>query len=84
MPHIYGQFAHIFMKVTCYDRIKNCIMPQSASRYSGLDLMLRSQMAALACMCLTMPFTYPLDLLHTRMAADYTPQTRKRIYVSTF
>lgn len=32
----------------------------------------------------TTAFTYPMDLIHTRMATDMTPKGQKRLYVTTF
>jgi len=59
-------------------------MPYNSGKYSGIDLFFRSQFAAIGCMGLTLAFTYPLDLLHTRLSADMTPMSRQRIYQSTF
>ena len=84
MPHVYKQWSQVLIKVAFYDRVKNSLMPYSASKYSGIDFLVRSQTAALFCMGLTTAFTYPFDLLHTRMSADATPVGRQRIYASTF
>ena len=84
MPHIYKQWAQVLLKVSFYDRIKHALMPYSPSKYSGLDFIIRAQAAAVCCMGLTMVFTYPLDLIHTRLSADFTPASRQRIYSSTF
>lgn len=84
MPHIYGQWSQVLIKVAFYDRIKHAVMPYNSSKYSGLDFFIRSQTAALSCMALTLALTYPFDLIHTRTCADSTPLTRQRIYQSTF
>ena len=84
MPHIYKQWIQVIIKVAFYDRIKHAIMPYSSTKYSGLDFFIRSQSAAIMCMGLTTALTYPFDTLHTRLASDVTPMTRKRIYSSTF
>jgi len=72
------------MKVVFYDRVKNFMMPLNPAKYNGLDFFIRSQIAAICCMSLTLAATYPLDMLHTRMAADSTPNSRSRVYSSTF
>lgn len=72
------------MKVTFYDRIKHTFMPYNTNKYSGLDFFIRAQTAAVCCMALSTVFTYPLDLIHTRTTADFTPANRARIYESTF
>mmetsp|Transcript_7298 Transcript_7298/g.10276 ORF Transcript_7298/g.10276 Transcript_7298/m.10276 type:complete len:149 (+) Transcript_7298:281-727(+) len=84
MPQIYGQWVQVLLKVAFYDRIKHLIMPYSQSRYSGLDYFIRSQIAAISCMTLSLGLTYPFDVLHTRLSADSTPSSRPRIYESTF
>ena len=84
MPHVYKQWIQVFIKVAFYDRIKHYCMPYNRNKYSGLDFFIRSQTAALACMGLTTAFTYPLDTLHTRISADSTPSSRRRVYKSTF
>lgn len=35
-------------------------------------------------MGLTFAFTYPFDLMHTRISSDFTPSSRSRVYSSTF
>ena len=42
MPHVYKQWAQVFIKVTFYDRFKQAIMPYSPSKYSGLDFFIRT------------------------------------------
>jgi len=59
-------------------------MPYRNTKYTGLDLFIRSQSAAIMCMGLTTALTYPFDTLHTRLVSDSTPLTRKRTYSSTF
>ena len=76
MPQIYGQWVQVMLKVAFYDKIKNYMMPYHPSKYSGLDFFIRSQVAAASCMGLSLAFTYPFDLLHTRLAADSTPTGR--------
>ena len=84
MPHVYKQWIQVFIKVSFYDRIKHYCMPYNRNKYSGLDFFIRSQTAALVCMGLTTAFTYPLDTLHTRISADSTPSSRRRVYKSPF
>ena len=72
------------LKVTFFDRFKHFMMPNNPSKYTGLDYFFRAQMAGLGCAAIAMGFTYPLDLLHTRLSADFTPSNRPRIYESTF
>ena len=84
MPHIYKQWVQVIIKVAFYDRIKHTFMPYNPSKYSGLDYFIRAQTAAALCMGISTIFTYPFDLLHTRLSADATPAGRQRIYTSTF
>lgn len=84
MPHIYRQWAQVFIKITFYDRFKQAMMPYSPSKYSGVDFFIRTQSAAICCMGITTALTYQFDLLHTRLTADCTPLSRTRIYSSTF
>ncbi len=74
----------MLIKVAFYDRIKNALMPYNSSKYSGLDYFIRAQTAAVLCMSISTIFTYPFDLLHTRITADVTPKSRQRVYSSTF
>ena len=84
MPQIYGQWVQVILKVAFYDKFKHYMMPYDRSKYGGLDYFIRSQVAAASCMGLSLAFTYPFDLLHTRLTADCTPTGRQRIYSSTF
>lgn len=84
MAHVYKQWLQVIIKVTFYDRFKQFFMPYSPSKYSGLDFFFRTQIAALCCMSVSTFFTYPMDLVHTRLAADSTPLKRDRFIVSTF
>jgi len=58
------------MRVTLYDRIKHAYMPNDASRYTGIDFYWRYFASAAMIMGVTAALTYPLDLIHTRLAND--------------
>jgi hypothetical protein len=76
MPHVYKQWMQVLIKVAFYDRVKNSLMPYSPSKYTGFDYFIRVQTAAICCMGISTVFTYPFDLLHTRLSADVTPKGR--------
>ena len=62
----------IFFRVNTYDRIKNSFMPNDISRYVGIDYYWRLAASASITMGITAAFTYPLDLINTRLASDMT------------
>jgi hypothetical protein len=47
-------------------------MPLQPRKYSGFDYFWRAATASVICMGVTTIFTYPLDLIHTRISADLT------------
>lgn len=59
-------------------------MPQDQSKYSGIDYYWRYYASAAMIMGLTAMLTYPLDLIHTRLATDMTQKQQIRPYVTTF
>jgi len=67
-----------------YDRFKNFFMPLQPRKYSGFDYFWRAAASSVACMAVTTLFTYPLDLIHTRMSADMTTKGRQRLFTTTF
>ena len=70
--NIYKNMGLITLRVSVYDRIKNFYMPYDASRYSGIEYYGRFFGSSLFTIGLTALFTYPLDLIHTRISADIT------------
>jgi hypothetical protein len=46
------------------------MMPYDTSKYSGFDYFWRLATSSTICMGLTLAFTYPFELIHTRTAAD--------------
>ena len=70
MANIYRNLLQISLRITVYDRIKHAYMPNDASRYTGIDYYWRLFASAAMTMGITAGLTYPLDLIHTRLAAD--------------
>ena len=60
------------LRVNLYDRIKHAYMPNDISRYTGFDYYWRIYASAAMTMGITAAVTYPLDLIHTRLASDMT------------
>jgi len=81
---IYRHFAVIGLQVTVYDRIKHAYMPYDSSRYSGIDYYWRLIASAGMIMGITAGITYPLDLIHTRLASDMSKKGQQRLYTTTF
>lgn len=59
-------------------------MPYHPSKYVGFDYFWRSSLAAMLCTVFTTFMLYPLDLIHTRISADMTPQNNSRLFKTTF
>lgn len=60
-------------------------MPMEPSRYSpGLEYYARITGQSAMLIGLTTALTYPLDLIHTRMATDMAPRGQDRKYATTF
>ena len=74
--NIYRNLSLIFLRVNLYDRIKQAYMPLDSSRYTpGLEYYARIMAQSVMLISITTAFTYPLDLIHTRMATDMTPKS---------
>ena len=74
----------MMIRVLFYDKIKNYMMPFDTHKYSGLDYFWRVATSAVICGGLTMVFTYPFDLIHTRTATDMARKNTSRLYTTTF
>lgn len=59
-------------------------MPYDKSRYSGFDYYWRFYAAAFMTIGVTAFFTYPLDLIHTRISSDITKKKETRLFATTF
>ena len=84
MPNVYRHLLQSCVRVGFYDRFKIFYMPQLESNYGGIDLLWRRLAAAYSCGALSCIITYPLDLIHTQMVADYSRRTQPRMYKTTF
>lgn len=82
--NVYRNLMQICLRVTVYDRVKHAYMPQDASRYAGADFYWRLLASAAMTMGITAALTYPLDLIHTRLAADMSKKGQHRLYHTTF
>ena len=81
---VYSMLGQILLRVTIFDRLKNYYMPLDSSRYTGLSYYGRIYFASGAALSLTAAFTYPYDLLYTRLAGDMTPKKSVRHYKTVF
>ena len=70
--NIYRTWAQMGLKIFLYDKVKNSFMPYDTKKYKGFDYFWRTATAASICMGITTLLTYPLDLIHTRIACDIT------------
>lgn len=74
----------MFLKIFFYDKVKNYFMPYAPQRYHGFDFFWRATSAASVCAVATTLFSYPLDLIHTRIASDLTKKGQQRLFKTTF
>jgi hypothetical protein len=70
MPKVYQNSMQIFTRVLFFDKAKNWMMPYDTSKYSGFDYFWRITCSSTICMGLTLAFTYPFELIHTRTSSD--------------
>ena len=82
--NIYKNLGLITLRVSIYDRIKNAYMPYDQSRYTGLEYYGRFFGSSLMTVGVTALFTYPLDLIHTRISSDLTKKGEQRLFSNTF
>ena len=59
-------------------------MPYDQSRYSGIEYYGRFFGSSLMTIGVTALFTYPLDLIHTRISSDITKKNEQRLFSTTF
>ena len=59
-------------------------MPYDSSKYTGIDYWWRYLASASMIMGVTAAFTYPLDLIHTRLTSDMSKQGQSRLFKTTF
>ena len=83
LPNVYRNVAQAALRVSLYDIIKEGLIPQGESEYSGVELLGRRTVSAYACGLLICAATYPLDLIHTRFAADHSRWKTPKAYAST-
>lgn len=74
----------MFCRVLFFDKIKNWLMPYDTSKYSGFDYFWRVAVSSVTCGAVTLGLSYPLDLIHTRMATDMARKNTTRLYTTTF
>lgn len=83
--NIYRHLTMIFLRVSIYDRVKQVYMPLDPARYQpGFDYYARVMAQSAMLIAVTTAVTYPLDLIHARMATDMTPRGQDRQYATTF
>lgn len=71
------------LQITIYDRVKNSYFPLDTSRYSGFDYCWRFFGSFSTTIALSAAFTYPFDLIHTRLVSDMS-QNNGRLIKTTF
>ena len=81
---MYKHFTIIVLQVGLYDKIKHAYLPLDKSKYTDFQYQYRYYASAAMIMGMTALFTYPLDLIHTRLATDMTPKGQNRNYITTF
>ena len=84
MPKLYHSTMQMMVRVLFYDKIKNYMMPFDTHKYSGFDYFWRAATSAVICGGLSLVFTYPFDLIHTRTATDMARKNTSRLYTTTF
>ena len=82
--NIYRSMVLIGLNVTIYDRIKHAYMPYDSSKYTGIDYYWRLCASSAMIMGITCAFTYPFDLIHTRLVSDMTKKNQQRLFTTTF
>lgn len=81
---LYKQMSAMSVKIIFYDKFKQYFMPYEQNKYNNLQFAMRSSFSSICCLSMTLFFSYPLDLIHTRMTADMSKVGRNRVYKSTF
>lgn len=84
MSHIYLNSMQTFTRVLFYDKVKHWMMPYDPSKYQGFDYFWRVVTSSLVCGAIALAFTYPLDLIHTRICSDMSSYGSQRLYKTTF
>lgn len=82
--NIYRNLALITLRVGLYDKIKQGYFPHDPSKYSGIDYYWRAVAQSAMIIGVTTAFTYPLDLIHTRMVIDMSSKGQPRTFTTTF
>jgi hypothetical protein len=67
-----------------YDKVKQSFMPYDTHKYRGFDYYWRAAGAFSVCTAFTTLLVYPFDTIHTRIAADLTPNGKPRLFTTTF
>lgn len=84
MANIYFNSSQTMTRVLFFDKVKHWLMPYDPSKYEGFDYFWRVVSSSLVCGAIALFFTYPLDLIHTRMCADMSIKGAPRLYKTTF
>lgn len=84
MPKFYHSSMQMFMRVLTFDKFKHMFMPYDSSKYIGFDYFWRVAIASVLCNCVTLMFTYPFDMIHTRTCTDMARKNTTRLYTTTF
>jgi len=74
----------MLINVGLYDKFKQKMMPAGDSKYKGFNQFWRRSAAALCGAGVTLLFTYPFELLFTRITADLNTKKQGRLYQNTF
>lgn len=74
----------MFTRVVFFDKTKNWLMPYDSSKYSGFDYFWRVACSSVICMSLTLSFSYPFELIHTRTCSDMSRKGQPRLFTTTF
>lgn len=80
---MYKNLTQLMLQLTIYDRVKNSYFPLDTSRYSGFDYYWRFFGSFSTTIGISVALTYPLDLIHTRIVSDMSPN-KGRMIKTTF
>ena len=81
---LYRNVVQMSLKLMLFDKFKHYFLPYDTSKYSFFQHYFRAACASMCSMSLTFFLTYPLEVIHTRGAADMSKNGRQRNYNGTF
>ena len=81
---VYLTTLKMISNIAFYDKFKRRLMPAGDNKYSGVSNAWRRIVAALASGSVTIMFSYPFEVFFTRITADMTGKTSRRLYSNTF